>query len=349
MFKIGINLRKSFFYFLVVIVLLSIGCSKGTNTGINEETKITGSVIEEAQGNCRFANESDCRPIEIRKGEAENEQDAQQTAMAVSAPNKTINLSKEEVLLSNCEEGWKCVEKNYRAFQYANCSWVSIEYCIYGCKNGTCNPAPICKLNSFKCDKDNALKCVEGYEWTLNESCDYKCENGICISKNATIANDTNSTISENLTNSTITNTTNQINSTSDNSSAQTNVCDSCISMINFHYNAGNDCNNLNNEYVTFKNNCLYSCDLTNWNINDASSHSYIFPAFTLGSGSSFTLYTGGGTNTQTELYWNSKYTPCPAIWNNDGDTLYLNTQNGIQVLICPYPNNGSITNCPDL
>ena len=92
---------------------------------------------------------------------------------------KTINIS-EEIGLSNCEQGWKCVEAKYRAYQFSNCSWTSIEFCVYGCKNGLCNPPPICKLNSLKCDNDNVVKCEDGYEWKMNESCDYQCQNGIC-------------------------------------------------------------------------------------------------------------------------------------------------------------------------
>lgn len=342
--------KKEVNIFLAVIGLLLLlsGCAKNANQkGAGEIPEITGSVIEDAKENCRLNNESDCRPIEIRKGEAENEQasDTQETATAEKNVSKKINIS-EESLLSNCEEGWKCVEKGYRAYQYANCSWILIEYCIYGCKNGTCNPAPICKLNSFKCDNDNTLKCADGYEWTLNESCDYKCMDGFCISKNATIANDTNSTLTQNLTNTANSNDTNTSNNSSN---SQNNICDNnCIAITNFQYNGGNDsnCQYLNNEYVTFRNSCSYSCDLTSWTVNDASSNNYIFPAFTLDNGNSFTLHTGKGNNTQTDLYWNR----CQGVWNNvGGDTLYLKTQNGVSVLICPYPNNGSISNCPDL
>ena len=313
----------------MLLVLFLIGCSKGTNqSNVDAKTEITGSVIEDVKENCRFANESDCRPIEIRRGDAENEEanNAQETANGGNDTNKIINIS-EEFLMLNCTEGWKCVEKNYRAYQYANCSWVSVEHCIYGCKDDTCGPPPICKRNSLKCDKDNLLICgEEGYEWKLNESCDYKCENGICIGKNETIQT--------NITNSNITNT-------SSNNSTQTNICDnSCISITNFHYNAGDDCNNLNNEYVTFKNDCTYSCDLTNWNVSDAASppHSYLFPNFNLYSQAMVTLYSGNGTDTTTQLYWDSRYTPCPAIWNNGGDTLYLRNSSKDLILTYSYP-----------
>jgi len=298
-----------YFNILLFLILLIAGCSKNSD---KVSSPITGSVIEDLNENCRFANESDCRPIEIRKGEDEKSSEAE-GQMSV---NKTSDAKKTE--LTVCSEGWQCVEKNYRAYQYSNCSWVSVEYCVYGCRDGICSGAPICKPNSLKCDNDNVAKCSEdGSEWKQNESCDYLCENGVCINKTS--------------------NSVNSTNSTNDNSSTQ-EICDNnCISITNFHYNAGNDCNNLNNEYVTFQNNCTYSCDLTNWNVSDASSHSYRFPSFVLGNGDLFTLYTGNGTNTQTELYWNSKYTPCPAIWNNNGDTLYLRNSTGNIIITYTY------------
>ena len=312
----------------MVLVLFLAGCSKGTNqNNIDEKPEITASVIEDSKENCRFDNESDCRLIEIKRGEPENgvTNSTQETTNVEETSNNTINLSEEKFILLNCTEGWKCVEKNYRAYQYTNCSWISIEFCVYGCKDDICKPAPICKRNSLKCDNDNVLKCNDdGDGWVLNESCDYKCQNGICIGKNQTIQ----------------TNTTNLNNTnTSSNNSTQANICDNnCISITNFHYNAGDDCNNLNNEYVIFKNNCSYSCDLSNWNVSDASSHSYLFPSFTLDSQATFTLYTGNGTDTTTQLYWKSKYTPCPAIWNNNGDTLYLRNASRDMILQYSYP-----------
>ena len=324
MIKFTINQKKEYknyiyFYLLIFLILLVIGCSKNIN---KEESAITASVIEDVKENCRFANESDCRPIEIRRGDAENEEpNNTENANLENDTSKIINIS-EEILLSNCTDGWKCVEKNYRAYQFSNCSWTSVEHCIYGCKNDTCKPAPICKLNSLKCDKDNLLICgEEGYEWKLNESCDFQCQNGICIGRNENITNATNS-----------------------NNATQANLCyNNCISITNFHYDAsGDDCNvtNLNDEYVVFKNNCAYSCDLTNWNLSDNANvdHSYIFPSFNLVSQATFTLYTGNGTDAASQLYWKSTYTPCPAIWNNVGDTLYLRNSSNDLILTYSYP-----------
>ncbi|MBI3190494.1 thermonuclease family protein [archaeon] len=118
------------------------------------------------------------------------------------------------------------------------------------------------------------------------------------------------------------------------------NICDNrCVGISYFKWNAeGNDCDNLNGEYVKFVNTCSYSCDLTSWTVKDESSRNpYVFPIFVLESGKTVTLYTGCGTDTKTQFYWCSSGYSCNAIWNNDGDTLYLRNSNGELVLNYPY------------
>lgn len=122
--------------------------------------------------------------------------------------------------------------------------------------------------------------------------------------------------------------------------SAGQDVCDDkCINVSYFHWDAnGNDCENLNDEYVTFKNTCDFSCDVGGWTVKDESSREpYTFPSFTLGSGATVTLYTGFGTDSSTELYWGSIGRSCNAIWNNNGDTLYLRNSDGYLVLDHSY------------
>ena len=291
-----------------------IGCSKGTNQNSTDaKTEITGSVIEDSKENCRFGNESDCRPIEIRRGDAENEEynNTKETANLQNNSKKIINIS-EDILLSNCEAGSKCVEAKYRAYQYSNCSWTSIEYCVYGCKDGVCKPSPICKQSSLKCSNDVVMKCSEdGSEWKTNESCDYHCENGICISKNETMTNSTNSTNNATLTNAT----------------AQNNfILDGCMGVLKYNLTG----NNATDEYFTLKNSCSYQIDMAGWTASDASSHAYTFPAFNLAGSWYVTIVTGSGINNQTTLYWGRS----SAVWNNNGDTLYLNISNGTSVLI---------------
>ena len=312
---------------LVGILILLSGCYKNADkNNIDEKNEITANVIEDSKGNCRLVNESDCRPIEIRRGEAENDEtnNTKETVNLEKNTNKTINLS-EEVKLSNCEEGWKCVEKNYRAYQFSNCSWTSVEYCVYGCKNGTCNPPPVCKPSSLKCDNDNVVKCEDGYEWKLNESCDYQCLDGVCISKNETAvstANLTNATNSNNTTN--LTNTTNSNNTTTN--TTNNYITDGCMSVPKYNLTG----NKSTDEYFTLKNSCSYQIDMSSWTATDDANHVYTFPSFNLASNGDVTIVTGSGINNQTKLYWGRG----SAVWNNGGDTLYLNASNGASVLI---------------
>ena len=45
------------------------------------------------------------------------------------------------------------------------------------------------------------------------------------------------------------------------------------------------------------------------------------------------TLYTGDGTDADTELYWGAD----AAVWNNDGDTVYVRTDEGRRVVADSY------------
>jgi micrococcal nuclease len=100
-----------------------------------------------------------------------------------------------------------------------------------------------------------------------------------------------------------------------------------CFSITNFHYDAeGNDNYNLNDEYVTIKNSCDFEIDMTSWIIRDEATHVYTLPTFIFNPKTTFTFYTGTGTDTSTELYWGRT---TGAVWNNDGDTLYLKDSNG--------------------
>ena len=90
------------------------------------------------------------------------------------------------------------------------------------------------------------------------------------------------------------------------------------------HYDAaGNDWDNLNDEYVVIRNTGTSDVNLAGWKLKDEVDHTYAFPSFTLKAGHMVTVYTGSGTNTQSSLYWGSG----SPIWNNDGDTAYLYSQ----------------------
>ena len=117
-------------------------------------------------------------------------------------------------------------------------------------------------------------------------------------------------------------------------------IQDQCIYIVNFHFNAaGHDNYNLNGEYVSFGNKCSYSIDMTGWTIKDETARRvYTIPVFIFQPSSTFTLYTGTGTNTNKALYWGKTPRDYAAIWNNDGDTLFLRDSNGNMVLTQSYP-----------
>ena len=309
---------------LTALLFLLIACSKNINENDTDGNEVTSSVIEDAKENCRFANESDCRPIEITRVEQTEEEASEEISAAESfnitdKPEYNITLQNLTSLSLACEAGWKCIEGRYIAYQEANCSWHSLERCIHGCNENEsiCRTGPICKVKSLKCENDNLMICgEEGYKWLLNKSCNKDCENNICT---------------EDL----------PINATQNDF-----ISDNCLSVLNFNYAPAG--NNLSQEHFTLKNSCSYSVDISGWTARDNATtlHIFTFPVFNLQVNAELSVHTGNGTNTSTDLYFRKK----SPVWNDDGgDTLYLNTSNGTSVLICPYPNNGSILNCPDL
>ena len=103
---------------------------------------------------------------------------------------------------------------------------------------------------------------------------------------------------------------------------------------ININCDAeGDDRINLNGEYVIFKNNNNFDISLTGWTVKDLSTNIYDFGKIIFKSGSNLILFSGKGSNSENELYWNS---PKP-IWNNDHDTLYLRDAEGLMVQLYNY------------
>ncbi len=106
-----------------------------------------------------------------------------------------------------------------------------------------------------------------------------------------------------------------------------------CIEIEKFNYDAeGNDRNNLNDEYITFKNVCNNNLEIKNWKIIDEANH-YFTMDINLKTSEKITLHTGKGINNKTDIYWNSNI----PVWNNDGDTLYVGDEKNQLVLIKRY------------
>lgn len=83
---------------------------------------------------------------------------------------------------------------------------------------------------------------------------------------------------------------------------------------------AGSERQNLNDEYIIFKNVGSIPVDMTGWKLKDAIDNTYTFPDFVIQPGKTFTVHTGKGENTQTDLYWGSE----EGIWNDGGDIITL-------------------------
>ncbi|SNZ15252.1 competence protein ComEC [Natronoarchaeum philippinense] len=83
----------------------------------------------------------------------------------------------------------------------------------------------------------------------------------------------------------------------------------------------GNDNENLNGEYVAFENTGESSLDLSGWEVADEAGTTYTVPnGVTVDPGDQITLYTGSGTDSDSELYWGQSR----AVWNNGGDTIIV-------------------------
>ncbi|MBX0304629.1 lamin tail domain-containing protein [Haloarcula salinisoli] len=98
------------------------------------------------------------------------------------------------------------------------------------------------------------------------------------------------------------------------------------LALVDIHEDAaGNDNENLNDEYLVFANRGDDPISLDGWTVTDAADHSYTFGTYSLGPGERTTLYTGSGTDTETARYWGAG----GAVWNNGGDTVTVRTSAG--------------------
>jgi hypothetical protein len=120
--------------------------------------------------------------------------------------------------------------------------------------------------------------------------------------------------------------------------------CAGCIKIDSFNYDGEDGCDNPDQESVTFANTCPGDCVLTAWTVKDRKDHTYTFPEYSLPLGNTVTVYTrcklDSEPDSDSKLFW--CYTPpvyiCRAIWNNDGDTLYLKDLSGLIILEYTYP-----------
>jgi competence protein ComEC len=97
---------------------------------------------------------------------------------------------------------------------------------------------------------------------------------------------------------------------------------------------ADHDGENLNDEYLVFRNVGEEPLDLSGWTVADEAGHTYRFPdGTTLAPGKTLTLHTGSGTDGDGHYYWGSGR----PVWNNGGDTVFVRTDEGTIVLEVTY------------
>ena len=96
----------------------------------------------------------------------------------------------------------------------------------------------------------------------------------------------------------------------------------------------GNDNENLDDEYVVFRNSRSEPLDVSGWTVADDADHTYTFPdGAVVDPGAEITLRTGRGTDTESTYYWGRT----GAVWNNDGDVVVVRNASDSTVLREPY------------
>lgn len=107
------------------------------------------------------------------------------------------------------------------------------------------------------------------------------------------------------------------------------------LSVAGIHADAaGNDNQNLNDEYVVLENTGSETLDLSGWTVSDEVGHTYTFPdGQSLAPGETVTLHSGSGTDTASDIYWDAS----GAVWNNGGDTVSVRDKGGTLIASKSY------------
>jgi micrococcal nuclease len=109
------------------------------------------------------------------------------------------------------------------------------------------------------------------------------------------------------------------------------NSSESPLAVVTVHPDAaGREYENLNDEYVVFRNAGERTLNLSGWTVVDAAGATYAVPAGTaLAPGEELTLRTGSGVDDEHALYWGRDR----PVWNNDGDVVTVRDGDGDPVL----------------
>jgi competence protein ComEC len=115
----------------------------------------------------------------------------------------------------------------------------------------------------------------------------------------------------------------------------ETSQAADALAVAEVHADArGDEDENLNDEYVVFRNAGDRTLDLSGWTVSDEADHRYTFPeGTTLAPGETLTLRTGIGQDGGGDYYWNAER----PVWNNAGDTVFVRDDDGSLVLEVEY------------
>lgn len=107
-----------------------------------------------------------------------------------------------------------------------------------------------------------------------------------------------------------------------------------CVTVTAFNPDPpGDDTTRLHAENLTLRNTCDTAITLRDWSVKDAGTNRYDFTGLTLEQGGAVTLRSGTGTDTQQVLHWGSEQ----AVWNNDGDAVFVRDAAGRLVAYRAY------------
>src|SRR5690606_29126712 len=90
----------------------------------------------------------------------------------------------------------------------------------------------------------------------------------------------------------------------------------------------GPDEENMNGEFVRIANTGTAPIDMNGFSLLDDGSNVYTFTDFSLEPGQTVTVFSGCGTVNSAQRYWCAEL----PVWNNSGDTAYLNDADGLFV-----------------
>jgi hypothetical protein len=83
---------------------------------------------------------------------------------------------------------------------------------------------------------------------------------------------------------------------------------------------AGNDNENLAQQYVCIVNRSQEDADMSGWHLQDRTGVTFDFPPFVLPAGAVVRVRTGEGTDSESDLYWDRG----ASVWRNEGDIVRL-------------------------